>query len=508
MTTAAQERLVGTWALEERIGGGGQAAVWRVRHAVLARHAALKLVHPAIWDDPGFRVRFRREVDALVALEHPSIVPILDAGEHEGRGYLVMALARGGSLDKRIAGRPLTPDEAVRIVTALASALDAAHAAGVLHRDVTPSNVLLDPLGPWLADFGLAVRGDATTLTGEGQIVGTAGYLAPEVIAGGRATPASDRYALAATAFRALTGEPPFAARGVAGTLYAHVHGTPRRASEILPELPPALDEALAWGLAREPGHRPPSAAALADALAAAVGGTAAPTRVAVVPPPPPAPAPTRVMPAPDARTHALVRQPSAPPRRRRRRGLLVGGLAAAAIVVAGGAAGALTLTRDTPPPPPPPAENPRVTIPQTVPGPDGLGISADPAIAADLPGGVAIPGAVAATVGDVRVTAFPGGWEALDDVRARLEGDGYVVEGLPVTEGDLFTDPGPDIGWGARQDDILDILGQSERWAVMVLSESTGARALLVRGWHDAPAAYARALAESSGARVVAPPG
>ncbi len=505
MTTAAQERLVGTWALEERIGGGGQAAVWRVRHAVLARHAALKLVHPAIWDDPGFRARFRREVDALAALEHPSIVPILDAGEHEGRGYLVMALARGGSLDRRIADRPLAPEEAVRIVYALASALDAAHAAGVLHRDVTPSNVLLDPLGPWLADFGLAQRGDATTLTGEGQIVGTAGYLAPEVIAGGRATPASDRYALAATAFRALTGDGPFAARGVAGTLYAHVHGTPRRASEVHPGLPPAVDDALAWGLAREPGHRPPSAAALADALAAAVSGTAAPTRVAVAP----AGTGTRVLPGPDTRTRALVRQPAAPPRRRRRRrGLLVGGIAAAAIIVAGGAAGALTLTRDTPPPPAPVAENPRVTIPQTVPGPDGLGVPADPALAADLPGGVAIPDAVAAQVGDVRVTAFPGGWDALGEVGARLEGDGYVVEGLPVTEGDLFTDPGPDIGWGARHDDILDILGQSERWAVMVLSESTGSRAVLVRGWHEAPADYARAVAESSGARVVAPPG
>ncbi|WP_217923943.1 serine/threonine-protein kinase [Miltoncostaea oceani] len=301
MTLVAQERRVGPWALEERIGGGGQAAVYRVRHAVLSRPAALKLVHPAIWADPGFRVRFARECDALVALEHPGVVPILDAGEHEGRGYLVMALARGGSLDARLAAGPLAPREAATIVTAIASALDAAHAAGVLHRDVTPGNVLLDPAGPWLADFGIALRGDATALTAEGALIGTAGYLAPEVIAGHRATPASDRYALAATAFRALTGEPPFRADGIAGVLHAHAHHAPRRASDVRPGLPAALDAALADGLAKDPAHRPATAATLADAIDAALGGTGAPTRALVrrAPPPAAAAAPCSCRPSP-----------------------------------------------------------------------------------------------------------------------------------------------------------------------------------------------------------------
>jgi tRNA A-37 threonylcarbamoyl transferase component Bud32 len=471
VTLVAHERRIGAWTLEERIGGGGQAAVYRARHAVLSRTAALKLVHPAIWDDPGFRVRFQRECDALVALDHPGIVPILDAGEHEGRGYLVMALARGGSLAARLAAGPLPPHEAVVTVTAVAAALDAAHAAGVLHRDVTPSNVLLDPSGPWLADFGLAMRGDATAVTDEGSLIGTAGYLAPEVIGGARATAASDRYALAATAYRALTGESPFRAEGMAGVLYAHVNSAPRRASEVRPGLPPALDAALADGLAKDPAHRPSTASALADAIAGALGATAAPTRM-------------------------LVRRPPGP-RRRPRRAVLAPALAVAALAAAGGAAATLAPgLGDGPPPPATPAANPRVTIPETVPGADGQGVRATAAPSADLPGGVAIPGAIAADVGDVRVVAFPGGWDALSAPRERLGEEGYVMG--------VLAPGGRSIGLVGRQYSILDILGGTERWALMVLAESTGDRAVLVRGDHRDPEAYATSLARARGAQVL----
>ncbi len=471
MTAVAQERLVGSWLLEERIGGGGQAAVYRARHAVLLRPAALKLVHPAVWADPAFRVRFRRECDALAALDHPGIVPIIDAGEHDGRGYLVMALARGGSLAARLAAGPMAPAEAARLVASIASALDAAHRAGVLHRDVTPGNVLLDPAGPWLADFGIAVRSDATALTDAGALIGTAGYLAPELIAGARATPASDRYALAATAFRALTGEAPFRADGRAGLLHAHAHRVPRRASEVRPGLPPALDAALADGLAIDPAHRPASGAALAEAIEAALGGTGAPTR-------------------------ALVRRRPAAARRRRRRALVVPALVLAGVIAAGGAASALTWGLGSDPPPPaPPAANPRVTLPETVPGPDGLGVRAAPAAAEDLPGAVAVPGAVAADVGAVRVTAVPGGWAALAPLSARLEADDYVLE--PLTSG------GTPIGVVARRHTIIDVLGQSERWALLVLSESSGERAVLVRGVFEEPMEYAGALARARGSQV-----
>jgi len=174
VTAVLEGRVVGPWELLERVGGGGQAVVHRARHATLGRLAALKLIHRQVWADPSFRVRFRRECEALLALRHPHIVPILDAGEQDGRGYLVMALARGGSLARRLEAGPLDPAEARAVLGPVADALDAAHGAGLVHRDVTPANVLLDPDGPWLADFGIARRLDATAMTAEGLLVGTA----------------------------------------------------------------------------------------------------------------------------------------------------------------------------------------------------------------------------------------------------------------------------------------------------------------------------------------------
>ncbi|MBJ7456949.1 MAG: serine/threonine protein kinase, partial [Thermoleophilia bacterium] len=222
MTAVAEGTLAGPWELGERIGGGGQAVVHRARHAATRAPAAVKLFHRSVWADRAFRVRFRRECDALTALRHPNIVPILDCGEDDGRGYLAMSLATGGSLAERLVAGPMRPAQALGILRGVAAALDAAHSAGVLHRDVTPGNILLDPDGPWLADFGIARRIDATVLTGEGELIGTAGYMAPEVIGGERATPAADRYALAAVAFQALTGRRVFEAEGIAGVLYAH----------------------------------------------------------------------------------------------------------------------------------------------------------------------------------------------------------------------------------------------------------------------------------------------
>ena len=137
-------------------------------HVSLGREAAIKVFHPHVWDDPAFRVRFRRECEALVALEHPNVIPVLDAGEADGTGWIVMHLAEGGSLADRLEAGPIEPDEALRILRQVAAALDAAHADGRLHRDVKPANVLLEPDGhAWLADFGVTLQSNGRVRVGE-----------------------------------------------------------------------------------------------------------------------------------------------------------------------------------------------------------------------------------------------------------------------------------------------------------------------------------------------------
>ncbi len=443
MTATIQRRVVGAWELGERIGGGGQAAVYRARHASLGRPAALKLVHREIWADPAFRVRFRRECEALLGLRHPHIVPIHDAGEQDGRGFLVMALARDGSLAARLAAGPLDQAEAAAVLGPVADALDAAHAAGLVHRDVTPANVLLDPDGPWLADFGIARRLDATAMTAEGLLVGTAGFLAPEVIEGSPAGPASDRYALAAVAFEALTGRPPFRADGAPGLLFAHVNRPAPRASSLRPGLPPGIDAALQRGLAKDPRSRPATARELVDSLRA-----------------------------------------GAPRRRRRlRRAVRPALVAAVAVVAAAGAATGLALTMGGGGEPPPPA--PLATVvtepPLTVPAPGGRELPAGPAAAEDLPGLAGAAGAAAADVGELRVVSVPGGEGEMAAAADALAGPGMWVEPLEAE--------GAEIGLVVASP--IDLIGTMERWAL----RTVGGHVVLVRGRGSDPASYAAGL-------------
>ena len=467
-TTVAPARLAGPWELGDRLGGGGQATVYRARHAERGTVAAVKVVHPDLWSDPGFRVRFRRECEALGSLRHPAVVPILDRGESEGRGYLAMALARGGTLSERLAGAPLDPREGVALVAAIAAGLDAAHAAGLVHRDVTPGNILLDDDGPWLADFGIARRDDATAMTGDGVLIGTAGYLAPEVIAGGRAAAEADRYALAAVAFEALTGRPPFEADGAAALLYAHLHRAVPRASALRPGLPRALDAALARGLAKRPEDRPPSAAALAGSLGRALG---------------PAGDETNVLPRPRRR------------RRPGRRALAVGLVTATAAVGAGGFAVALMAGGAEPPPPTPPAAPAKAPVP-SVPGPSGE-VSGRAARDADLPGIGATPGSAVARLGGATLAAATGGWDELGAARAALEDDLYTA--APLVDGErtiglVLTRP-------------IDLVGLGERWVLMaVTTPGRAPRALVLHGAGDAPLALASRIGRGVPI-VVAPP-
>ena len=469
MTAVAEARLVGHWVLGERIGGGGQAAVHRARHAVSGAPAAVKVFHRSVWADPAFRVRFRRECDALSALDHPHVVPILDAGEEDGRGYLAMRLARGGSLAERHAAGPMRPGAALSLLGRVAAALDAAHAAGLVHRDVTPGNILLDVAGPWLADFGIARRIDATILTGEGQLIGTAGYMAPEVIGGARATAASDRYALAVVAFEALTGRRLFEAEGLGGVLYAHAHRTPPRPSRVLATLPRALDAAMERALAKDPRDRPPSCVALISSLQRALG-----------------------LDAPDA-TRVMTRVASAPRRRR-----VLAPVLAALAGLAALSGGALALTgafshepgpaakvAEAAPPPPP-----------TVPTGDGGELTGSPVMAGDLPGDATPPDAMAADVGAVHVTAIRGAWPALAPSRSSLRDDGY-------TTGPLIA-AGRVVGLGAAPPLLLNLTGLAPRWAMVVLREPTGTRALVIQGASEALQTYVTGLAATEGDALI----
>jgi len=241
---------VGDYEVLERVGEGATGVVYRAEGGV-----AVKVLRDA---DPVVAKRFEREARLARAIESRHLVRILDVGD----GYFVMPYFPRGSLADAL---PLTVPQVVQVAAEVAQALDALHEAGIVHRDVKPSNVLLGDEGAVLADFGLARRVDSTRLTRDGQLLGTAHYLAPELIEGAGATPASDVYAFACLIYEAATGAPPFAGRDEAEIGYAHLVEEPPR-----PDLPGELPDAILLGLAKDPRDRPTSATALHRMLQAA----------------------------------------------------------------------------------------------------------------------------------------------------------------------------------------------------------------------------------------------
>jgi len=261
-------RRVGRYTLEVPLGEGAIGVVFSATAADGTR-VALKLLRPELADDAVALARFAREVRLSQAVGARHLVPILELGETNGLTYLVMPYYRGGSLAVRIRalGR-LAVDETLDLAAQLGRGLDSLHDRGIVHRDVKPSNVLLDDEGiAALTDFGLARAKDWTRITHADQVLGTPHYVAPELIAGLEATQASDVYALGCLLYECLVGEPPFAARSLAELGFAHLTETPPDPRERRPDLPAELARTLLVALEKDPAGRPTTGTALARML-------------------------------------------------------------------------------------------------------------------------------------------------------------------------------------------------------------------------------------------------
>ena len=263
------------YRIDDLIGRGGMGVVYRAYDLRLRRTVALKLMAPELAFDQGFRERFSREAELAMSLEHPNVVPIHDAGDIDGRLYLAMRLVEGTDLRALIhAEGPLDSARALAICGQVANALDAAHAKGLVHRDVKPSNVLLDAgEHVYLADFGLTRRlEEQGGPAGERRSVGTPAYLAPEQIEGGPVDGRTDGYSLGCLLYECLTGEAPFAHGSRLAVAWAHLEEEPPSARQRRPELPAAIDPVIHKAMAKTPEARYATCAALVSAAEGALG--------------------------------------------------------------------------------------------------------------------------------------------------------------------------------------------------------------------------------------------
>ncbi len=394
---------IGKYVLERQIGHGGMAVVFRARDDQLGRLVALKIMAPSVASDAEFRQRFVRESKAAAAVDDPHIIPVFEAGESSGVLYIAMRYVPGGDVRSLLArDGPLSVDQTSAILVSVASALDAAHAAGLVHRDVKPANMLMDvrkgrPDHVYLADFGLTkATSGAVTLTSTGRFLGTADYAAPEQIGGRRLDGRADQYALACAAVEMLTGQTPFPLENVMAVLLAHRSEPPPPLSARRNGLPAGMDAVLSRALAKSPSDRYPScgdfAAAFQRAAGLAPGG------------------PGRVRAEPAATSSLALPRPKEPlgridvVRGRRRGGrLVIAAAAAVAVAVAAAVVAFLTLAQ-----------------PRRAPGAQAAGagqaVSAsrwhtyhdDSGFAIGLPPGWAV---ASTTPGEVQFTGTPGGF-------------------------------------------------------------------------------------------------
>jgi len=268
--------MFGKYKLKALLGQGGMGEVYEAYDTSKDRTVSLKILRPELSDDERFRARFQRESHAAAMLDEPHVIPIYDWGEIDGSLFIDMRLVRGKDLHELLRRGRLEPARAVAILRQVASALDAAHAQGLIHRDVKPQNILITSAEDfaYLIDFGIAQNQADTRLTTEGSAVGSMAYMAPERFEDRPATAAVDVYSLAAVLYEMLTGQVPFPTEGLEQVIAAHTSAPPPRPCAIDPRLPAAFDAVIARGMAKDPDDRYGTAGALGRAAQRALDGT------------------------------------------------------------------------------------------------------------------------------------------------------------------------------------------------------------------------------------------
>jgi serine/threonine protein kinase len=264
----AGDRL-GRYHLDSLLGEGGMGLVFKATRDD-GQVVALKLLKLELSDDDVFKQRFKQEARAAAEVQNENLVPILEAGESDGRDYLAVGYVEGGTLDDRIReSGPLSVEDTISLASGLGAGLDALHQAGIVHRDIKASNIILRSGDgrAMLTDFGLAKGRAYTVLTRPGQVMGTLDYLAPELIKGRPAEPASDIYALGCTVFECITGKTPFADKTLFQVGLAHLEEAPPDPDGLRSDLPPGFSAAVLAALAKEPEQRPTTASAYATLL-------------------------------------------------------------------------------------------------------------------------------------------------------------------------------------------------------------------------------------------------
>jgi tRNA A-37 threonylcarbamoyl transferase component Bud32 len=456
---------VGAYRVERMIGRGGMGVVYEAVQTSVKRRVALKVLRPELADDPEFAERFRREARLQASLEHPHVLEVYDVGESDEGLFLAMRLVSGGTLLDLLRGGELDAERSLNLLDQVTGALDAAHEARLVHRDVKPQNVLVgEGDHAFLADFGLTSAGSDTTIASSRPILGSIAYVAPEVVRGDEPTPASDRYSVAASLFHCLTGEVVFPRGSDAAVLFAQAAEPPPSAHERRAELPSELDKVLRGALAKRPDERPPTARAIVGAAREALGpaaGSLGPPRIG----------------APAQRAPAAAPPPEAPGRRVPRVALAVGALlmavaiGAGAVLLLGGDDADTAAAQEVPVPPVPDGAQalggdlalPDEALdcrgkPATPNSPTCAIVQSDLADATLLApaDGVIVGWAVRGSSGDMLLDVIrPRGTDTLRPVRSQWEYAGnaasqYFKTRLPVEQGDqvgIELGPGASIG-------------------------------------------------------------